>query len=738
MHVKILCPNPECGASYSVVDEELGRLDRCQKCGTRFPMVPLTRGDAPSPSETEIEEAPKSAEPELPSPFGQYEIIRMLGRGGMGAVYLAQDTRLERRVALKIPHPEFAQVRSIRERFLREARAAARFHHPNFCPIHEIGEFNGLPYLTMAYIEGGTLSSKLERGRPWDQRKAAEVVRTLAVALAEAHREGIVHRDLKPDNVMFDARGGLVIMDFGLARRFEVDDATLTAAGAVMGTPGYMSPEQAEAQSDKIGPRSDVYSLGVILYELISGRRPFEGSTVRVLAMILTAPPLPPSSYHPEVNPVLESICLKAMAREIDDRYGSMDDFAGALDGFLKAPSAPAPDEESPGRVALALPSHGSRQGKPYPTRSPVRSWLVAVAVVIIAVGVIIYLATDRSRIKIDETAPSDQPIDSAPPVSIVEAPAPPPTVPEKAVARSESPAIIPPRPDDPLITNSIGMKLRLIPAGEVLMGSDESDPDAEDDEKVAGKKHLVRITRPFYLGTTEVTVGQFRRFVESARYKTEAESDGKGGFGWDEHAGTFKQAPKYNWRSPGFTQTDDHPVVNVSWNDATAFCGWLGQQEGQIYRLPTEAEWEYSCRAGQATRFWSGNDPETLATVGNVADGTAKGKYPKWTYSITAKDGFVYAAPVGRVRSRPNAFGLFDMHGNVWEWCADWYDPDYYAKSPPADPLNSSPGAYRVYRGGSWYYFPSDCRSANRSRSAPGNRTNILGFRVARVLSGS
>ena len=188
----------------------------------------------------------------------------------MGAVYLALDTKLERRVALKVPHREFAQNPEIRERFLREARAAARFHHPNFCPIYEAGEIDGLPYLTMAYIEGGTLASKIERGQPWEPRKAAEVVRQLAVALAEAHRQGIIHRDLKPANIMIDARGGLVLMDFGLARQFESDDPTLTATGAVLGTPSYMPPEQAEGHPGKVGPRSDVYSLGVILYELIS------------------------------------------------------------------------------------------------------------------------------------------------------------------------------------------------------------------------------------------------------------------------------------------------------------------------------------------------------------------------------------------------------------------------------------------------------------------------------------
>ena len=193
------------------------------------------------------------------------------------------------------------------------------------------------------------------------------------------------------------------------------------------------------------------------------------------------------------------------------------------------------------------------------------------------------------------------------------------------------------------------------------------SDPDAEDDEVVVkdGKKqkHRVRITRPFYLGVTEVTRGQFRAFVDETGYKTEAEKDGKGGYGWDEEKKEFRQDAKFTWLNAGFEQTDEHPVVNVSWNDAVAFCEWLKSKEGQAYRLPTEAEWEYACRAGTTTRYFSGDDPETLATVGNVADGTAKAKYPAGL-RIAASDGYVYTAPVARFQA--NAFSLYDTHGNV------------------------------------------------------------------------
>jgi formylglycine-generating enzyme required for sulfatase activity len=282
---------------------------------------------------------------------------------------------------------------------------------------------------------------------------------------------------------------------------------------------------------------------------------------------------------------------------------------------------------------------------------------------------------------------------------------------------------------------NSIGMKLTLITAGTFQMGSPESDTEAEADEK---PQHRVRITRPFYLGVHEVTRGQFRRFVDEAGYQTEAEKDGKGGWGWNEETKKFEQNTPYTWQNPGFEQTDDHPVVNVSWNDATAFAEWLSRKEGKTYRLPTEAEWEYACRAGTTSRYSCGDDPEGLAAVGNIADGTAKQKYPNLT-TISARDGYVYTAPVGRFQ--PNAFGLYDMHGNVWEWCsdgyADGYAADYYKQSPGDDPPGVAGASGRVLRGGCWHREPRLARSAYRGWSEPGIRHDNLGFRLALVQSG-
>ena len=286
-------------------------------------------------------------------------------------------------------------------------------------------------------------------------------------------------------------------------------------------------------------------------------------------------------------------------------------------------------------------------------------------------------------------------------------------------------------------ITNSIGMQLKLIPRGSFMMGSGlsaealakkfDSKASYFEDEQ---PQHEVAITQPFYLGVHEVTVGQFRRFVEASGYKTEAEEDEKGGRGFDSETGEFEHNKKYSWQNPGFSQTADHPVVNVTWNDAVAFCSWLSRQEGESYRLPSEAEWEYACRGNTKTLYYHGDNPEGLAFVGNVADGTARAKFSSWT-TISARDGYVFTASAGRFRS--NAFGLYDMHGNVWEWCGDWYGEDYYASSVANDPRGPNGGSYRVYRGGCWSRAPQSCRSASRYGDSPSGRYDDLGFRVLR-----
>jgi formylglycine-generating enzyme required for sulfatase activity len=299
------------------------------------------------------------------------------------------------------------------------------------------------------------------------------------------------------------------------------------------------------------------------------------------------------------------------------------------------------------------------------------------------------------------------------------------------------------PSPGSPVkeLSNSLGMTLLRIEPGSFLTGSTKEQiehlirlfPDSKPEWFNAEQpQHRVEITRPFFLGVHQVTVGQFRRFVERSGYQTESEKDGKGSYAWDQSKNAWELDPSKSWRSPGFEQTGEHPVVCVSHNDAAAFCGWLSKKEERItYRLPLEAEWEFACRAGTITLYPTGDDPENLMSAANVADAALKRAFPTLV-CIKGDDGFVYTSPVGSFA--PNAWGLYDVIGNVWEWCADWYDGSYYGSSPPVDPRGPSSASGRVLRGGSWSNSPWYCRPAYRNRHSPGLPHSYLGFRVAAV----
>jgi sulfatase modifying factor 1 len=265
---------------------------------------------------------------------------------------------------------------------------------------------------------------------------------------------------------------------------------------------------------------------------------------------------------------------------------------------------------------------------------------------------------------------------------------------------------------------NSIGMKLMYVSPGEFMMGSNDVD-----DEKPV---HKTKISQGFYMGIYEVTRQQFGQFVKKTGYKTDAEREG---WSWAWRGGRLAKVDGLSWQNPGYKQTDDHPVVCVSWNDAKAYCDWLSQNEGRTYRLPTEAEWEYACRTGTKTAYQWGNDPDEGSGWCNVADLTAKPSFPEWKAVFNWHDGYIYTSPVGQFRQ--NSFGLFDMLGNVYEWCSDWYDAKYYANSPSVDPKGPSTGVHRVNRGGSWASYPGSLHSTTRSTGAPDVRSIYVGFRV-------
>ena len=260
--------------------------------------------------------------------LGPYRLVREIGSGGMGVVYEAEDTRLRRRVAIKLLPPEYSRDPAAKERFLREARAASALDDPNICTVHDIGECDGQLYIVMACYEGETLKERLARG-PLSVEEARQVAIQVARALLRAHEAGIVHRDIKPANVMLTRRGAVKVLDFGIAKIR--GDATLTRTGSSPGTPAYMSPEQ--ARGEPVDGRSDLWAVGVLLYEMLAGRRPFPGEDERaVAAMVQARDPKPLERLRPEVPPELARTVAKALAKAPNRRHQSAGELLGELE----------------------------------------------------------------------------------------------------------------------------------------------------------------------------------------------------------------------------------------------------------------------------------------------------------------------------------------------------------------------------------------------------------------------
>jgi hypothetical protein len=327
---------------------------------------------------------PTRPEPPTPMTIGRYRILAALGAGGMGTVYRAHDPNLDRVVALKLPRfdgPPDQQAKRI-ARFQREARVAARVWHPHVCPIFDVGEHDGQPFVVMALVEGHSLADRLaNQGRFEDVGEAVRLTLQLLEALAAVHSHGIIHRDLKPGNILIDAAGRAVLTDFGLARPDD-DSDRLTSEGVIVGTPSYMAPEQAAGLSDQVGPQTDLYSLGVVLYQLLTGRVPFEGSPLAVLHRIVHEEPSPPSRIRPDLDPALEAAVLRALSKDPRQRFPDARAFAATL----SAGTGPAPPTLPTAAEPITSTQPASRPARP-------RSWTAARALGWLAGGILVAAA---------------------------------------------------------------------------------------------------------------------------------------------------------------------------------------------------------------------------------------------------------------------------------------------------------------------------------------------------------
>lgn len=785
---------------------------------------------------------------DLPDVFGRYRVIRKLGAGAMGAVYLAEDTLLQRKVALKTPTFDNDKDGELLRRFYREARAVANLKHPNLCAVYDVGELDGRHYISMEYVPGKKLQEFIKPDKPMSEKQAMAVVRKIALGMHEAHAHGVIHRDLKPDNIMINEKGEPVVMDFGLVHKAESQEsAKLTQHGSLIGSPAYMSKEQVEGDPDKLTTATDQYSLGVILYQLLTSKLPFEGGIHAVLAGILTTEPAAPRQFRSNLNPHLEAVCLKMMAKEGKDRYPSMKVAADAIAELAKGISKAA------GSVAAPAPVGGSLTGGltgtfagmsatsvpkvAVPTRrktaklaaktrlSPaarltsIGTWWVrqpptvrwttlsSGGVLFLAMAAILYFQTPYGVMQIEIDDPSlsvtfdgnaitidndGRPIRVAATANhtlevLRDGVAVESATQQLALKKGETrlvkvallngqvvvdgrPIELPQKGDKAVVdgrnlkgwhdwpvgapqpaiapfdaaqaqthqkewadylkvpvehTNTIGMKFVLIPPGEFMMGSTSAEitdclKAAEEDKEwkesilSEGSQHTVILTEPFYMGVHEVTQAQYERQMGKNPSHFTA-------------AGTEMDVV-------GTSDATNRPVEMVSWGEAVEFSVRLTEQEnlkpsygsasetltsvnGTGYRLPTEAEWEFACRAGTITAYSNGNDPEILSHVG-------------W---FTANSGGATHV-VGQLKA--NSWGLYDLHGNVWEWSHDWWQKTYYEWFGQVDAVNpfgpSADSSRRTIRGGSWFDTPSRCRAPHRVANAPGTRSFNVGIRLA------
>lgn len=593
-----------------------------------------------------------------PTRLGDYDIVRELARGGMGVVYQARHRTLDRQVAIKMILGTLHLSSRRRQRFLDEAKVVAHLQHPNIVQIFELGEHEGHPFIVFELVDGGSLAAS---SRSADIRQHVQLVADVSHGVEYAHRCGVIHRDIKPSNILLTSDGVPKVADFGLAKQLDAEGGT-TMTGEVMGTPDYMAPEQARGDKD-IDERVDVYALGAVLYELLTGQQPFRRDTAwATVNAVLTENLVSPRRHEPNVPVPLERIICKALEKDRERRYASAMDLATDLERWLDDQPVLAP---------------------PLAKRTPRRRWLAACLACLSAVPLFYVVFPHRNEF----SAPQE-------------------------------------------LTNSLGMELRLVPAGTFIMGAAKEVPGDPADQVPV---HRVNLSKPIYIGCHEVTVGQFRAFVEATQRPIAP------GVGFNNATGLPERDGRGTWEDPGWLQTEHHPVVNVSWEDAHAFCQWMSEKEGRTYRLPTEAEWEYACRAGTTTVYFTGDDPESLQSYANIADGSYRRMLETFNeegyYDFTQSwnDGFPFTAPVGQCK--PNPFGLYDMHGNVQEWCADWYSADYYRHSPLVDPPGPPSGETRVKRGGDWLDYVNTCRSSfRRSEVAPNQRHYMIGFRVVLV----
>ncbi|MEZ6186669.1 MAG: bifunctional serine/threonine-protein kinase/formylglycine-generating enzyme family protein [Planctomycetota bacterium] len=642
------------------------------------------------------------------------EIQGELGKGGMGTVWRVRERATGRVLALKQLLPDRISTRALR-RFLRECEVAGSLRHPGIVRVHSAGTLSGKPWLLTELVEGGrTLRTILDDpDTPRTQR--LKLLLEVARAVGYAHEQGVVHRDLKPDNVLVGPDGRARLTDFGLAK---VEDADrLTKTGALVGTPQYMAPEQITGEARRQGPACDVWALGAMLYQALSGELPFQCQTLHALsAKICNAQP---PKLDPEVPAALQAVVARAMRKQPERRFASGAAFADALEAALREPQTPPPPPWLlPAVAGLALlgvlavltcalgrageqaplPAVSLEQEEARTTRetldlrgaAPTPDGWVEVR-----------LGGEVRRVPVREGAFECVGLPLHPGLNTIQAR----LLPDGAPARLELERLAAPawfaqqreRPNLPLppgvvfgvapgdyVNERDGTLLRWIPAGTYALGSDDNDLMPRS------ARRSVRLERGFFMGKFEVTWAQYERFCA----ETGRDAPGRHLKGTSNGLGVLDPMIRDD---PHFDAADAHPVFYVSFEDAQAYGRWAGVE------LPSGVEWEVAAHGGRTTAYPWGNRRD-----------------PSRANMEAERDGHLFLAPVGSFPSGASPSGCLDMIGNVAEWTTD------YAPGKPQ---------FRVARGGAWNVSFDYGDTTLLEPQVPERGLRSIGFRVLRRL---
>ncbi len=613
-------PDDEQARAAAVQESIRRQILAAGKAGARSEIIePISPSRMDDP--VTLDEAGPSPVRALETAIGGYRIEREISRGGQATVLAAAQESTGRKVAIKVMAGGPFVTSSNRQRFEREAKILAELQHPGIVGIIDRGRTaDGSFFIVMDHVDGENLDVFLSRRRrTLRQRAVLRLFVKIAHAVHEAHSGGIVHRDLKPSNIMVDQRGDPHVLDFGLAHLAcdQTDPLALrlTITGNVVGSLPWASPEQATGNVRELAATSDVYSLGLLLYQALTGNSPYPlTGTLREITRNIceTMPPAPETALEPPFGPIdrkLANIIRKAIAKAPARRYANAGALAADLENYLHGrPTSVAPGIRWRRHIAETL------------------------LPVVMSLAAAVWVVSDYLS--------------------------------QLLLVPFELPRAV----------NSVGMEFIQVPSGSFRMGSGTDESGMRNDEAW----HMVFISRRFWIGRTEVTRGQYQRVM-----------------------GTL----------PALAREDPRlPVDGISWDGAVEFCNRLSTLDGRSYRLPTEAEWEYACRAGTGLPF-SGTG--RIDDMGWYAQNSGKRLHP-----------------VGW--KQPNHWGLHDMIGNVSEWCADEYQRNLGTETL-TDPVVPSTrfGLAQVIRGGNVFADPPACRAASRGKERPENTRPGLGFRV-------